>query len=179
MENEMFELYLEEMEQIAPLTEAEREEVLKKTAQGDAAARNRLVEGSLKEMLTLVKEIGVGRLALSDAIQEANTALLLAAVEYDASEDWQELMSRSVREAVELAVKEQETELDIEENMAARVNALQTVSQRLAEEYGREATLEELARTMKMSEDEVKEIMKLALDALTVTGEGAVSGGEE
>ena len=29
---------------------------------------------------------------------------------------------------------------------------------------------------MKMTEDEVKDIMKLALDAITVNGEGAVSG---
>ena len=34
----------------------------------------------------------------------------------------------------------------------------------------------ELAEKMKMTEDEVKNIMKLALDAITVNGEGAVSG---
>ena len=38
------------------------------------------------------------------------------------------------------------------------------------------ATVAELAEKMKMTEDEVKDIMKLALDAITVNGEGAVSG---
>ena len=51
----------------------------------------------------------------------------------------------------------------------------------LAKELGREATLEELSAKMKMSEDEVRDIMKLALDALTVNGEGqaAASGQDE
>lgn len=65
--------------------------------------------------------------------------------------------------------------------MAARVNVLQTVSQVMAKELGREATVDELAEKMKMTPDEIKEIMKLALDALTVNGEGAAvsDGGEE
>ena len=45
------------------------------------------------------------------------------------------------------------------------------MSQVLAKELGKEATLEELSAKMKMTEDEVKDIMKLALDALTVNGE--------
>ena len=40
--------------------------------------------------------------------------------------------------------------------MAARVNVLQTVSQVMAKELGREATVTELAEKMKMTEDEVK-----------------------
>ena len=63
--------------------------------------------------------------------------------------------------------------------MAARVNVLQTVSQVMAKELGREATVAELAEKMKMTEDEVKDIMKLALDAITVKGEGAVSGAQK
>lgn len=90
-------------------------------------------------------------------------------------------MTRRVKESVELALEEQRTENQIEETMAARVNVLQTVSQVLAKELGREATLEELSAKMKMTEDEVKDIMKLALDALTVNGEGqaAASGRDE
>ena len=62
--------------------------------------------------------------------------------------------------------------------MAARVNALQIVSQHLAGELGREATVAELAEKMKMTEEEIRDIMKLALDALTVSGDTAAAGGE-
>lgn len=127
---------------------------------------------ALGQVLEIVREYGDSELPISDLVQEANTALMLAAIEYDGSEPWNELMTRRVKESVELALEEQRTENQIEETMAARVNVLQTVSQVLAKELGREATLEELSAKMKMTEDEVRDIMKLALDALTVNGEG-------
>ncbi len=179
MAENFYEMYLEEMGQIAPVTEAERAVLLAAVAQGEERARNRLVEGSLHRALELAKEYDGRELPISDLVQEANTALMLAAVEYDGSADWEELMEGRIREAVELALSEQRTELDIEENMAARVNVLQTVSQVLAKELGREATVEELAAKMKMTEDEIKDIMKLALDALTVNGEGQVAEGRD
>ena len=172
MEHDFFDMYLEEMRGITPLDRDEMVSVLEGTARGDAAARSRLVEGCLGQALEIVREYGDSELPISDLVQEANTALMLAAIEYDGSEPWNELMTRRVKESVELAVEEQRTENQIEETMAARVNVLQTVSQVLAKELGREATLEELSAKMKMTEDEVRDIMKLALDALTVNGEG-------
>lgn len=172
MAENFYEMYLEEMGGIAPLTGQEKPDLLKETAKGNAGARNRLVEGSLRHVLDLAAEYGGRELPMSDIVQEANTALMLAAIEYDGSEEWDSLLARRVREAVELALEEQKAEAEIEETMAARVNVLQTVSQMLARELGREATLQELAAKMKMTEDEIKDIMKLALDALTVNGEG-------
>ena len=176
MEHDFFDMYLEEMRSITPLERDEMVSVLEGTARGDAGARSRL-----GEVLEMVREYGDSELPLSDLVQEANTALMLAAIEYDGSEPWNELMTRRVKESVELALEEQRTENQIEETMAARVNVLQTVSQVLSKELGREATLEELSAKMKMSEDEVRDIMKLALDALTVNGEGqaAASGQDE
>ena len=181
MAENFYEMYLEEMGGITPLTEQEKKALLKETARGDAGARSRLVEGSLRHVLDLVSGYEGRELPMSDIVQEANTALMLAAIEYDESEPWDGLVERRVREAVELALEEQRAEAEIEENMAARVNVLQTVSQVLSKELGREATLEELSAKMKMSEDEVRDIMKLALDALTVNGEGqaAASGQDE
>ena len=172
MEHDFFDMYLEEMRSITPLERDEMVSVLEGTARGDAGARSRLVEGCLGKVLEMVREYGDSELPLSDLVQEANTALMLAAIEYDGSEPWNELMTRRVKESVELALEEQRTENQIEETMAARVNVLQTVSQVLSKELGREATLEELSAKMKMTEDEVRDIMKLALDALTVNGEG-------
>lgn len=178
MEHDFFEMYLEEMGDIAPLTREERTAVLEGTARGEAAARSRLVEGSLRAVLELAKEYDHRELSMSDLVQEANTALMLAAVEYDGSQSWEELMEHRVRESVELALKEQEAENQIEETMAARVNVLQTVSQMMSQELGREATVDELAAKMKMTQDEIRDIMKLALNALTVNGEGAADSEE-
>lgn len=179
MAENFYEMYLEEMGSITPLTEQEKKVLLNETARGDAGARSRLVEGSLKHVLDLVSGYEGRELPMSDIVQEANTALMLAAIEYDESEAWDGLVERRVREAVELALQEQKAEAEMEETMAARVNVLQTVSQMMAKELGREATLQELAAKMKMTEDEIKDIMKLALDPLTVNGEGRALGETE
>jgi hypothetical protein len=66
-------------------------------------------------------------------------------------------------------IEEQKGEIDVEEEMLARVNVLQEVSKDLAERLGREPKLEELAEFMKMTEDEVREIMKVTMDALSLS----------
>ena len=55
------------------------------------------------------------------------------------------------------------------QNIAETVNVLQEVSKSMAEELGREAKLSELAERMKMTEDEVREIMKVTMDALSMS----------
>ena len=45
------------------------------------------------------------------------------------------------------------------------------LSKQMAEELGREATLEELSERMKLPSDEIRDIMKMTLDAMSVTGE--------
>ena len=118
MEHDFFDMYLEEMRDITPLDRDEMNYVLEGTARGDAGARSRLVEGCLREVLEMVREYGDSELPLSDLVQEANTALMLAAIDYDGSEPWNELMTRRVKESVELALEEQRTENQIEETMA-------------------------------------------------------------
>ena len=48
---------------------------------------------------------------------------------------------------------------------------LEEVTKQMAEELGREATLEELSERMKLPSDEIRDIMKMTLDAMSVTGE--------
>ena len=72
-------------------------------------------------------------------------------------------------EMIRAALEEQGLETKVEEEMLARVNVLKEVSKRMAEELGREATVAELAEKMKMTEDEIRDIMKLTLDAMSVS----------
>ena len=97
-------------------------------------------------------------------------ALLLAAGEYNGG-DFSVLMKQRIRAALDEAISLQDTEIRIEEEMAARVNVLKDISASMANELGREATVEELAERMKMTVDEVKDIMKLTLDAMSVVAD--------
>ena len=84
------------------------------------------------------------------------------------------LVKASVIQALEAALEEQKVSEQVGEELLARVNVLQEVSRRMAEELGREATVAELAEKMKMTEDEIKDIMKLTLDAMSVSPDAEV-----
>lgn len=98
-------------------------------------------------------------------------ALVLAVEEYKDG-DFLENLETAVKKALEEIIEDQRQALKTGEEVAARVNVLQEVSKILAKELGREATVEELAEKMKMSEEEIREIMKITLDAISaVSGE--------
>ena len=79
------------------------------------------------------------------------------------------LLESRIRVRMEEVISEQTSASNIEEEVLARVNVLQEVSKELAERFGREPKLEELAEYMKMTEDEVREIMKVTMDALSLS----------
>ena len=137
MAENFYEMYLEEMELIRPLDQEEEKRVLVAAARADKEAGNRLVEGNLARALAVAKEYEGKELPISDLVQEANMALMMAVTEYDGSQEWPDFAEMKIRQAVEAALLEQRSEAEIEETMAARVNVLQTISQVMAKELGR------------------------------------------
>lgn len=173
MHDDIYQMYLEEVAAIRPCTPEEDRELLPKAKQGDEAARNRLVEGHLGTVIELVKPYADQGLPMGDLIQEANMALFMAISQYEDG-DFEAYFKEQAEAGIKAALEEQKSELQVEEEMLARVNVLQKVSQRMAEELGREATVEELAEKMKMTADEIKDIMKLTLDAMSVSPDAEV-----
>ena len=168
-EQDSFEnVYLEELAAIEPCSEEETRQLITEIRNGNAKARERLIEGNLKKALFFVQDYINQGVPLSDLIQEASMELMLLADEgFEGS--FETLLESRIRVRLEEVVKEQKSEADIEEEMLARVNVLQEVSKTMAEQLGREATLAELAERMKMTEDEVREIMKVTMDALSMS----------
>lgn len=97
-------------------------------------------------------------------------ALLLALDDYQEG-DFREQVRVLAAERLEAAIEAQRREKQAEEEVAARVNVLKDISKMMAEELGREATLEELAGKMKMTTEEIKDIMKITLDVMSVSPE--------
>ena len=182
MHEDFYQMYLEELEGVAEAGPEEELALLERLAAGEAEAAGRLIEGNLKRVLAYAREYEGKGLPMNDLVQEANMALTALAAEWarlaaegtaaagekTERENFQELLRRRVQESIEAALEEQKREAKIEENVAARVNVLQEVSRVMAAELGREATVDELAEKMKMTAEEIRDIMKVALDAVNV-----------
>lgn len=170
----IFQMYLDEVAAIDVCTDAENEQLAVRAKAGDTQALSRLIEGNLKYVLGLTRDFLASGVAAGDLVQEANMALVMAADAFAQAEDaadFRTFLDGEVKTALEAAVAEQTSEAKVEEKMVARVNVLKDVSQEMAEELGREATVEELAERMQMTADDIREIMKLTLDAMSVNGE--------
>ena len=164
---DIYRVYMEEIAAIPPCSEAENEKLLGEIRNGNKAARERLIEGNLKNALFFVQDYINKGVPMADLIQEASLELMMLADEgFEGS--FEKLLESRIRVRMEEIINDQKKEADIEEEMLARVNVLQEVSKSMAEELGREAKLSELAERMKMTEDEVREIMKVTMDALSM-----------
>ena len=165
---DIYRVYMEEIAAIPPCSEEENEKLLGEIRSGNKAARERLIEGNLKNALFFVQDYINKGVPMADLIQEASMELMMLADEgFEGS--FEKLLESRIRVRMEEIINDQKKETDIEEEMLARVNVLQEVSKSMAEELGREAKLSELAERMKMTEDEVREIMKVAMDALSMS----------
>lgn len=174
MHDDFYQMYLEEMGTIVPCTKEEQIRLVGEAVKGREEAKKRLVEGNLRAALEYAKEYDGKGVLLTDLVQEANMALVMALEEYIKMENQPEFDSffaERIREALKLAVEEQESADRTGEELAARVNVLSQVSQLLAKELGREATVEELAEKMKMTVEEITGIMKMAMDAISTNAE--------
>ena len=165
---DIYRVYMEELAAIPPCTAAENEELLGKVKAGVAGARERLIEGNLRNALMHVQNYINRGVPMADLIQEASMELMMLVD--DAFEgSFEKLLESRIRVRMEEVISEQTSASNIEEEVLARVNVLQEVSKELAERFGREPKLEELAEYMKMTEDEVREIMKVTMDALSLS----------
>ena len=165
---DIYRVYMEEIAAIPPCSEAENEKLLGEIRNGNKAARERLIEGNLKNALFFVQDYINKGVPMADLIQEASLELMMLADEgFEGS--FEKLLESRIRVRMEEIINDQKKEAYIEEEMLARVNVLQEVSKSMAEELGREAKLSELAERMKMTEDEVREIMKVTMDALSMS----------
>ena len=170
--NTFYDIYLEELKNLPQGTPEEETALLKKLTEGDKTAVSRLTELKLTKAVQIAEEYHDRGLPAGDLVQEANMALFLFASEYE-NGDFDAQKEKKVRAAIEDALQIQNRETKIEEEVAARVNVLKDISASMARELGREATLAELAERMKMSEDEIRDIMKLTMDAMKVSGQAA------
>ena len=167
--------YMEELSDMVELTKEEEASLLDQVLKGEETAKQHLIEGNLKYVIQICAGyIGKG-IPLGDLIQEGNIALLLAVAEFKGTtqEEFRTHLEAYIREKMEELLHMEEQKENVGQRMVERANMLSEVSKALADELGREPSAEELARRLSMTEDEVRDIMKMSLDALSVMTSGA------
>ncbi|KAB3533235.1 RNA polymerase sigma factor RpoD [Alkaliphilus serpentinus] len=163
-------MYLKEIGKV-PLLSGEEEILLAKRMEaGDEDAKKRLVEANLRLVVSIAKRyVGRGMLFL-DLIQEGNLGLIKAVEKFDFRKGFKFSTYATwwIRQAITRAIADQARTIRIPVHMVETINKLIRVSRQLLQELGREPKPEEIAKEMDLSEDKVREILKIAQEPVSL-----------
>ena len=163
-------MYLKEIGKIPLLKPHEEIEYAKRMLEGDEIAKQRLVEANLRLVVSIAKRyVGRGMLFL-DLIQEGNLGLIkpVEKFDYERGFKFSTYATWWIRQAITRAIADQARTIRIPVHMVETINKLIRVSRQLLQELGRDPKPEEIAKEMDMSEEKVREIMKIAQDPVSL-----------
>ncbi len=168
--NDPVRMYLKEIGKI-PLLTAEEEVVLAKAIENESdEARRALAEANLRLVVSIAKKyVGRGMLFL-DLIQEGNLGLIKAVEKFDYRKGYKFSTYATwwIRQAITRAIADQARTIRIPVHMVETINKLIRIQRQLVQELGREPLPEEIAREMNVSEERVREILKIAQEPVSL-----------
>lgn len=163
-------MYLKEIGKVPLLTSDEEIELAKRMEAGDDLARARLAEANLRLVVSIAKKyLGRGLLFL-DLIQEGNLGLIKAVEKFDYKKGYKFSTYATwwIRQAITRAIADQARTIRIPVHMVETINKVTRISRQMTQELGREPSVEEIAIEMNLTEERVREILKVAQEPVSL-----------
>ena len=163
--------YMEELEQLKKISKNDQVHLFVQLRNGEEQAKEQLLEGYLPVVVEIANTYKGKGISVEDLIQEGNLGLLegLQQVATISNlEDGDSFLREHIKMAIVTVIDEENDENDWETTMVAKTGLISEAAKALAEDMGRVATIKELAEYTKISEEEVKDILSLSLDAVKV-----------
>lgn len=163
------EMYLEDLEGIAQLSEKDEWNLLIKAAAGDSAAKSRLAQQYLRLVYELSMTYVGAQIPQEDLIQEGNVGLLLALEALEKKEsldDYRNFLFAAIQQSMEEAIEMSQDTRDMDEEIAGRVNHLNEAILNLEEDLGHKVSVEELSAYLEMPLEEIRDILRMAGDEM-------------
>ncbi len=133
-------------------------------------ARKHIIAANCRLVVSIAKRYNGRGVSFLDLIQEGNLGLIRAAEKFDYRRGFKFSTYATwwIRQAITRAIADHGRTIRVPVHMYERINRLIRVSYQLAQELGREPTVNELADEMDLSPQKVEQLMRVAPRSLSL-----------
>ena len=157
-------MYLKQIGQYDLLTPEEEIKLAKEAQAGNIESRTKLVSSNLRLVVSIAKKYhkNVG-MSFLDIVQEGNLGLMKSIDKYDPTSGYRFSTYATwwIRQTISRAITNQANTIRVPAHMFDIQSKVSKASQKLHNELGREATIEEIANELNVSTEKVEEVYHL------------------
>jgi RNA polymerase primary sigma factor len=163
-------IYLQEINKIPLLSKSEEEKVAVMAANGNSAARERLVNANLRFVVSVAKKYQGRGLPLEDLISEGNMGLLNAVNHFDVGKGYRFITYAVwwIRQSIVKAIQEKGRMIRLPCNKANELTKLDKARQVIQNRPGVQSDqdIREIANYLDMSEEKAEGLMRICQDVV-------------